>query len=168
MSATGPRRPIAVLLCGPSGSGKTTVAHRLVAQGYVRVSIDELVRERFGRYGEELPVERYQEANDAVEDEFRRRVRRHLEVGDDVVLDRAMWQRREREEYKALVTEAGGEWRLLYLAVPAEELRRRVALRRVRGDADAFPATDELLEEFLATFEVPDGEGEEVLRPPEV
>lgn len=160
--------PTVVLLCGPSGSGKTTFARRLEGEGYARVGIDQLVHERFGRYGHEVPVERYQELNDAVEEEFRERVRALVLAGRDVVVDRAMWQRSERDRYKRLVEDAGGRWRLLHLAVPPAELHRRTRERRARADPDAFPVTDELLDQFLATFEAPDGEGEEVLRPPEI
>ena len=53
----------------------------------------------------------------------------------------------------------------MYLDVPPEELRRRLRARRSRDDADAFPVPDELLDRFLAGFEVPSGEGEEVVRP---
>ena len=38
-------------MCGVAGSGKTTYAQRLEAEGYVRLSIDEEIWQRFGRFG---------------------------------------------------------------------------------------------------------------------
>ena len=38
-------------MCGVAGSGKTTYAKLLETEGYVRLSIDEEVWARFGRYG---------------------------------------------------------------------------------------------------------------------
>ncbi|UNX55030.1 ATP-binding protein [Georgenia sp. TF02-10] len=158
-------RPTVVLTCGPSGSGKTTYARALERQGYVRLSLDVEVRRRFGRYGVDIPVERYAEYNAAVEPELRRRLVELVRAGRDVVVDLAFWRRADREEYKALVEAAGGRWRLVYFTIDPELLHRRTAARRARGDADAFPVTPELLDQFIATFEVPEGEGEEVIDP---
>lgn len=153
-----------VLTCGSSGSGKTTFARQLEGRGFVRLGLDRLVREHFGVYGRDVAVERYQELNDAVEPELRHRLVELVTAGRDVVVDKSFWSRAERDAYKDLVTAAGGRWRLVHLDVPAAELRRRVQARRLRGDADAFPATDEILDHFHETFETPRGEGEE---PPE-
>lgn len=161
----GDTRPVAVLTCGPAGAGKTTYAQGLERQGYVRLSHDVEVRRRFGRYGHDIPFERFEEYNDAVRPLVKRRLTELLRQGRDVVVDLSFWRRADRDEYKAIVEAAGGRWRLVYLDVPPEELRRRLRARRSRDDADAFPVPDELLERFLAGFEVPSGEGEEVVRP---
>lgn len=162
------QRPTVVMTCGPSGSGKTTFAMRLVAQGYVRLSFDEEVRRRFGRYGTDVPVERYQVLNDLVEPALRDRLVELVGQGRNVVLDVAFWRRADRDAYKALIEAAGGRWRLVYFAIDPDVLHRRVDERRARQDADAFPVTPELLERFIATFEVPRGEGEEVVSPGDV
>ena len=44
---------VVYLLCGLTGSGKTTYAKRLEAGGAVRLSVDEEVYARHGRYGVE-------------------------------------------------------------------------------------------------------------------
>jgi hypothetical protein len=50
------------------------------------------------------------------------------------------------------------------LCVPSEELRRRLAKRRERFDANAaFEVDDEMLNRFLDGFEPPRGEGETVI-----
>lgn len=52
----------------------------------------------------------------------------------------------------------------MHLKVAPGVLRARLAARRTRFDANAaFPVDDLTLDRFLAGFEEPDGEGEEVL-----
>jgi AAA domain len=42
---------VVCMMCGVAGSGKTTWARALEARGLVRLSIDEEIWSRFGRYG---------------------------------------------------------------------------------------------------------------------
>lgn len=66
------------LLAGVSGSGKTTFARTLVARGFVRLSIDEVVWARGGDWAMLAA---------GVEDELRGRLVALLRQGRDVVLD---------------------------------------------------------------------------------
>lgn len=50
---------LAYLLCGVTGSGKTVHAKRLEAEGCVRLSVDELVEARHGRYDIDYPASEY-------------------------------------------------------------------------------------------------------------
>ncbi len=155
----------ALLLCGSAGSGKTTYALAREAEGYELLSMDRLVRERFGRYGVDIRVEDYQHFNDAVRPELERRLAEAMRAGRDVVLDSPLPRRADRDAYKEIVRAAGGRWRLLHFDVDPAELRRRVRSRREApaADPDAFPATEELLTFFHANFEPPRGEGEEII-----
>jgi hypothetical protein len=47
---------VVYLLCGLTGSGKTSYAKRLEAGGAVRLSVDEEVYARHGRYGVDYPI----------------------------------------------------------------------------------------------------------------
>ena len=51
--------PVVYLLCGLTGSGKTTYAKRLEAAGAVRLTVDEEVHARHGRYGVDYPTAEY-------------------------------------------------------------------------------------------------------------
>lgn len=160
------RPPEVVLLCGVAGSGKTTHAQRLAEAGYARLSIDEEIWRRFGRYGVDYPADRYAEHSAVASAALDEALVRLVREGRDVVVDRSLWQRAERDRCKRLVEDAGGRWRLVYLDVPEEVLRRRLAERSRRFDAHAaFPIDDKTLDRFLRGFEVPRGEGEEVVRP---
>ncbi|WP_460624161.1 AAA family ATPase [Kineococcus endophyticus] len=155
--------PVVVLLCGMVGAGKTTFATRLEREGYVRLSIDEELWSRFGRYGLDYPTEVYDEYSHVAEHVLLDRLRSLVAQGRDVVVDFGFWSRASRDRYKRVVQEMGARWRLVHLDVPRDVLLRRLAVRSSRFDANAaFPIDAATLDGFLARFEPPSGEGEEV------
>ncbi len=151
-------------MCGIAGSGKTTYAQRLEHQGYERLSIEEEVWRRFGRYGVDYAADDYDGLSAAIEADLQIRLSALLMQGRQVVIDFSFCQRARRDHYKQLIEQAGGTWRLVYLTVDAEELGRRLTNRNTRVDANAaFPITDALLDRYPHDFEEPRGEGEEVI-----
>ncbi|MBW8803293.1 MAG: hypothetical protein AUG49_00600 [Catenulispora sp. 13_1_20CM_3_70_7] len=157
--------PVAYLLIGLTGSGKTTFARRLEAEGLVRLSVDEEMFARNGRYGVDYPDHEYFDRERPVVQDIQQRLIETIQAGKSVVLDYGLWRRAEREAYKKLVEEAGGKWRLIYLKVDKAELLRRLGERNLRTDANALAVTLEMLDEFYARFDEPFGEGEEILAP---
>jgi predicted kinase len=156
--------PVVYLLCGLTGSGKTTYAKRLQAGGAVRLSVDEEVYARHGRYGVDYPVSEYFERERSVVEELRHRLVELVESGRDVVVDYGLWRRSDRDAYKRLVEAHGGRWRLLYFKVDREVLGQRLADRNRRADANALTVTPTALEDFIARFEEPADEGEELVQ----
>ena len=156
--------PIVYLLCGLTGSGKTTYARRLEAGGAVRLSVDEEVYVRHGRYGVDYPMSEYFDRERPVVEELPGRLVELVEAGHDVVLDYGLWRRSDRDAYKRLVEAHGGRWRLLYFKVDPEVLRQRLADRNRRADANALMVTPSALEDFIARFDEPVGEGEELVQ----
>lgn len=156
--------PRVVLVCGVAGSGKTTYAQQLEAQGCVRLSVDEEIWHRFGRYGIDYSPEEYPRLSQEAEDVVRQRLVDLVAQGRDVVVDLSFWRRASRDEYKQLIEAAGGRWRLVYLQVSRDVLRQRLTERAHRFDANAaFAVTDDTLNAYLAGFEAPNGEGEEII-----
>ncbi|MFF8729903.1 AAA family ATPase [Streptomyces sp. NPDC015171] len=160
------RTPVVFLLVGLTGSGKTTYAQRkLEPEGAVRLSVDEVVHQRHGRYGVDYPENAYFEKEAPVVAELHRRLAELVAEGRDVVWDHGLWPRKDREAMKELVESAGGRWRLLYFPVERDELLRRLAERNEREDANALVVTPEALDDFFARFEAPQNEGEEIVEP---
>ncbi len=94
---------------------------------------------------------------------MRERLLSLLADGRDIVVDSSFWQRSQRYEYKRLIEQAGGCWRLLYLKADPNLLRCRLDARAERFDANSpFPITVERLNYYLQVFEPPSGEGEQV------
>ncbi|MFC7744378.1 AAA family ATPase [Nocardiopsis composta] len=118
-----PGGPAVVFMCGPAGSGKTTVARRLEADGYVRLSIDEEAWNR-GWRRQPLPGD----VAAAIEEDLRRRLVGLVSAGADVVVDYSFWSRRTRDGYRRLLAPFGVVPVLVHLATP-----REVALDRIRG-----------------------------------
>ena len=163
-AANSPRPSHVVLMCGLAGAGKTTYATQLEAQGYVRLSIDEEVWRRFGRYGVDYEPSQYERYSDEAEAALRQLLVELVREGKDVVVDYSFWNRERRDQYKAAVEAGGGSWQLVYLKATPEQLRERLMVRRSRFDANAaFPISDALLDHFLAVFQEPSGEGETVI-----
>jgi predicted kinase len=119
-------RPVVYLLSGLTGSGKTTFAKRLEAEGVMRLSVDEEVHARHGRYGIDYPEHEYFQRERPVVEEVQRRLAELVRAGQDVVLDYGLWRRVERDAYKRLVEAHGGQWRLVYFRADREVLLRRL------------------------------------------
>ena len=158
------RRPVVFLLSGLTGSGKTIYAKKLEATGVVRLSPDEEVFARHGAYGIDYPEHEYFERERPVIAEIRTRLCELVRAGHSVVLDQGLWRREDRDDYKRVVEEAGGDWRLLYFKADRDLLLDRLAERNQRlGDPNALQVTGEALDDFIGRFEEPSGEGEQVI-----
>ena len=126
-------------MCGVAGSGKTTYAQRLQGEGYVRLSIDEEIWTRFGRYGIDYDPAKYWDHSAAVEDALRDRLVSLIGLGSDVVVDFSFWRRVMREEYKRLIEGAGGMWTLVYLKVDPMVLTQRFWKSAPSGSMRTLP-----------------------------
>lgn len=153
------------LLVGLTGSGKTTYAKRRLEPGAVRLSVDERVHARHGRYGVDYAERDYFALEAPVVAEVRKELVSLVAAGRNAVLDHGLWLRSDREEWKKLVIEAGGTPRLLYFPIDHGELLRRLAERNEREDANALTVSPEALDDFHARFEPPHDEGEEIIEP---
>jgi len=160
-----PARPgLVILMCGVSGSGKTTLSQAFEARGFVRLSIDEVIWARFGRYGVDYPAEDYPAKVAAGRAAVREMLVGLMAARSPLVVDSSFWSRAHRDDFKALIETAGCDWRLIYLKPPEAVLRERLKSRSQRFDANAaWTIDDEALDGHLRGFEPPVGEGEIVI-----
>lgn len=153
-------KTVVYMLCGLPGSGKTTCAKELEKKGAERLTLDE---ELFNRFGREFPSERYDEYETTTKSELREVLKTHVAENRPVVLDYGFWKKSARDEYKELITNFGGEWKLLYLKAPIGVLKKRLAARNTQAPDKNHRISEELLEKFVGEFEAPEGEGEEII-----
>ncbi len=147
-----------LMMCGVAGSGKSTFAKALAEQGWVRLSIDEEVWERHGRFGVDYRAEEYAALSAEAERTLRQRLETLLAQGEWVVIDFSFWRASTRSVYRDLIARYGRKSQLVYFRVDEDELRRRLRNRREIIDANgAFPITDELFQEYILGFEAPEG-----------
>ena len=137
-----------VVVGGAPGTGKSTVAAGLGERLGASVIRSDVVRKELcgieperpapapldaGIYSEAMTARTYAESLD--------RARRHLEVGDSVVLDASFGSAHQREAVRQLAHHAGARLVEVRCSVSAEVAERRAQTRRMRGgdpsDADA-------------------------------
>lgn len=160
LSAMQPDACLVVLLCGMAGAGKTTFSQRLEPQDFTRLSIDETMWQRFGRYGIDYPASAYRSLLNTAHAELHDRLRELMVDRVAVVVDAALWKPRLAPALQAVVEQTGGRWQLVYLKVPLDVLRSRLQVRNQRFDAKApFPITDDILARYVTAFEEPVDEG---------
>ncbi|GFF83479.1 hypothetical protein IFM61606_04587 [Aspergillus udagawae] len=162
-------RPVVLMTCAVAGSGKSTLA-KLVCSAYpsfTRLSIDTYIYSHHGLYNVDYPKEYYEKYLDEAEAALKQQLVHILEHGNsNVILDFSFAFRQVRDEWKALISESGGRWVLVYLDADPTEIRRRVAARNALTEKDgdsAFYLTEDVLERYLSGFERPVGEGEIVI-----
>ncbi|MBN9653415.1 ATP-binding protein [Halobacillus sp. GSS1] len=155
--------PLVVMMCGVAGSGKTTFSQQLEKEGFVRLSIDEEIWAAKGRYGIDFPIEKFEEYKKDAESKLRNLLIKLIHDKQQVVIYFSFWDRIRRDQYKKIIEDSGGKWKLIYLKVHPDDLRERLKLRNKRFDANSFPISEELLTSYLKGFEIPNGEGEIVI-----
>ncbi|KAF4156651.1 hypothetical protein CNMCM6069_006549 [Aspergillus lentulus] len=162
-------RPVVLMTCAVAGSGKTTLAKSICAAypSFARLSIDAYVYSHHGLWNVDYPKEHYEKYQIEAEAALKRQLVHILQHDDaNVILDFSFAFRRDRDEWKAIISESGGRWVLIYLDADPTEIRRRVAARNALNEKDgdsAFYLAEDVLERYINGFERPVGEGEIVI-----
>ena len=150
------------LLTGLPGAGKTTFALALEQQGVIRLSVDDQMTALHGRIGKDHAEHEHLTLQAPVIEGVRRQLIELVRAGHSVVLDHGLGRRAERDDYKRLVTEHGGRWRLVTFQLDRDELLRRLSKRN--DDPAHGVITPQILDWLTESCEAPHGEGEELPR----
>lgn len=152
-------------MCGLPGAGKTTYAMQLVRRGYARLSIDEEVWQRLGQRdaGLVLEAEAFDHLKEEVRSEQRQQLVELMLAGRDVVVDYSFWSRAARDDYKTLIENHDCRWELVHLKADRTTLERRLEVRNGEEGANSVTVDKALFNRYLANFEEPNGEGEQVV-----
>ena len=144
------------LMIGLPGSGKTTRAKELEKEyRALRLTPDEW---HLFLFGHDVDEEFHDERHGKVEQLIWTVAARVLALGTDVILDFGCWAREEREDFRARARALGVDFRLHFMDVPLDELKRRLDARnKAAGDA-VFFISDANLRAWAALFQPPDAD----------
>ncbi|KAK6842882.1 hypothetical protein PG987_003742 [Apiospora arundinis] len=161
---------VVLMTCGIAGSGKTTLAKAVLSDlpQFTRLSNDEIINEKHGLYGVDYPADDalYQQYMQEADTIFQERFRSLLDEGRDVVLDRSLYAKEDRDKLKQIVGEYGGRWVLVFFkALDKEGLWARIRHRSAqpKGANSALDISRGTFEMYCDGFEDPQGEGEIVV-----
>ena len=116
------------MLFGLVGAGKTTLARELEQRGAIRLSLDEWT---IAASGDQVHLDKAVEQRMVAQ--LMRFWPRLLVVGVDVVLDFGFWDRKLRDEVRAIARSVGATVNLIWVQCSDDERRRRSLLRSSDG-----------------------------------
>lgn len=141
--------PTLLLTVGLPGCGKTTAARRFeIEYDALRLTKDEWMR---ALYGADNPSA----ASDVIEGRLIAIAVRSLELGVNVAVDFGLWSRDERSALRYAGAQAGARVVLWYAPITGDEQRRRHDLRFAADPDSTWPMSDEEMQAWSASFDVP-------------
>ncbi|KAN0055412.1 hypothetical protein ACTA71_008523 [Dictyostelium dimigraforme] len=167
------KKCIIIMMCGCCGSGKSTFSKiKEKEEGYIRLSIDEMVWEKYGRHGVDYPVEKYREILDNTDKELRQKLSELIIKGGNIIIDSSFWRKSTRVSYRNFIEQVGvkeginilKEIQLIYLKADYETLKNRLNIRNQSINANSpFEITNEILDHHYNGFEEPINENEIII-----
>ena len=89
-----------ILMCGVSGAGKTTFSKEKEKDGYIRLSIDELIWEDYGVYGVDYKSEEYEKVSALSSTKMKELTIKYVQKGKNVIVDSSFWSKSHRDSYR--------------------------------------------------------------------
>lgn len=145
----------AILLSGISGSGKTHLARMLEQEGFVRISVDALLMEKYGREFQALDSASQRRLTAEAEAEIAETMQHEIGNGNRVVVDSCLCKRAKRDFMRQKARETGFEPMLVYMEASLDKCLHRLETRN-GADSDDIPVSEDMLRGFFSGFERPD------------
>lgn len=133
---------------------------------FQRLSIDEIIASQHGLYNVDYDPSKHEEYSDEAVETCSQTFHQLLsECKADIVLDRAFYDKADRDEFKALVEKHGARWVLVYFKVESGTLWRRINSRKQKGVTanSALEISEDLFKMYVEGFDHPNREGEIVV-----
>ena len=141
------------LMVGLPCSGKTTLGRKLERElSGLRLTVDEW---HIGLFGQDAAEPEHDARHRQIEDLLWNVASRALQLGVNVILDYGFWAREEREDYRLRAKQLGASSEVHYLAVPEDELLRRLKKRNSRPSQESFLISEEAMTPWIAFFQEP-------------
>ncbi len=156
------RRYRVVAMCGVSGAGKTYCARKLVGQGFVRLSSDEIIWQRYGDEFPGLDPETHRQAFLWAAEEIDKRTAALIAKGERIVVDSTMCKRQRREAFRNICRANGVEPLFVYLKTPLDTIIRRMSERQGTGPDDQI-VSEPQLRLFFSGFQTPEEQASDVI-----
>lgn len=151
-------------MCGIAGSGKTTFSKELEKFNFISLSIDEGIWTSHGKYGFDFPESQYQLLQFQAEDKLFIKFVELLDEKRNTVVDFSFWQKEKRKTYKKIIEKFGGKHFLIFMNPSIQTIKDRLKIRNQKLEANAaFPITEELIDNYFKSFEIPTNESEIVI-----
>lgn len=139
------------LMVGLPCSGKTTLAKKLEHElPALRLTVDEW---HIALFDADEPE--HDGRHSRIEAMLWNVANRALQLGTNVILDFGFWAREEREDYRLRAKQLGASSEVHYLAVPEDELFRRLEKRNARPSQESFLISEEAMKPWIALFQEP-------------
>jgi predicted kinase len=139
-----------LLTCGLPAAGKTALAKKLaVDHGALRLTQDEWLIALASN-----PWDASTREN--VDRQLWHLAQEVLRLGLSVVVDFGLWTRIERDEMRSVARSLGVGVELHFLAVPTDELWRRIQARNLDTPWNSYPIGRADLDKWLSIFQTPD------------
>lgn len=149
-------------MCGVSGSGKTYLARQLERAGFVRISSDEIIWQRYGDTFPELDQTTRQQAFQWAAREIDARAVALIKRGERIVVDSTMCKRARRQAFRSVCESSGADPLFVYLKTPLDILLQRLKLRKGKGPDDQI-VSETQVRSFFAGFQPPDTDEHDVI-----
>lgn len=143
-----------VLMCGISGSGKTFFSRKLERRGYMRLSLDEMVWEKYGADFEKIPFEKQKDIFAATAAEMVDELETNIKKGKKVVLDSTLCKKDKRDSISLRCRNLDVEPLIIYMQAPLSLLEKRMGMRMGTGPNDQIVPIERLAA-FYKNFEAP-------------
>lgn len=143
-----------LLMCGISGSGKTRLSKQLEQYGFTRLSVDEMIWEKYGNDFINFPSEERKEIFKSIDKDLSDRLTELLDSGEKIVVDATMCRRTKRESMRSLCQLRGIEPLIIYLRASLPLLHVRIAGRQGKGPNDQI-IDKSMLDIYFSNFEPP-------------